>query len=101
MVWDMAGALRKKAETESARLQAFGFHQRVRAISLVARSHGLDGAAVAPDLAILPDALLLARLASLTGQPAPAVASQFQAALATAWQQLAREQGDPSPHRLA
>lgn len=101
MAWDLAKALHKKAEVETARLQAFAFQQRARAISLIAQSHGLDPASLASALAVCPDSELITRLASAIDMSPDATAAAFSEALATARQQLVAEQGDPSPHRLA
>lgn len=101
MVWDLSRALHKKAEVETARLQVFAFQQRARAIGLMAQSHGLNGKTLASELAVVPDDLLIAQLCRLTGQDQAGMAAAFQTALADAWQQLAAEQGDPTPHRLA
>jgi hypothetical protein len=101
MGFDLAKALHKKAEVETARLQAFTFRQRARAISLIAQDHGLDPAAVASALAVCPDAELIDRLAETIGHAPAATASAFSEALIKARQQLVAEQGDPTPHRLA
>ncbi|WP_156254989.1 hypothetical protein [Sandarakinorhabdus oryzae] len=101
MGFDLAKALHKKAEVETARLQAFTFQQRARAISLIAKDHGLNPAAVAGALAVCPDAELIDRLAAAIGLAPAATAAAFTQALATARQHLVAEQGDPTPHRLA
>ncbi len=101
MTWDLAKALHKKAEMETARLQAFGFQQRARAISLIARAHGHDPVRLTSRLAVCPDAELIDRLADVTGLSPSTAATAFTEALSTARQQLVAEQGDPSPHRLA
>jgi hypothetical protein len=99
--FDLAKALHKKAEVETARLQAFGFQQRARADCLIAQDHSLDPAEMASAIAVCPDAELIDRLADLTDLAPAAAAAAFTAALATARQQLVAEQGDPTPHRLA
>lgn len=101
MVWDLARALHKKAEFETARLQAFGFQQRARAIRLLAEAHGLDGKALAAELAVTTDRQLVQTLCRHTGLGEAALTTQFEAALSEARRQLVAEQGDPSPHRLA
>ncbi|OYU14968.1 MAG: hypothetical protein CFE37_07925 [Alphaproteobacteria bacterium PA4] len=101
MAWDLARALHRKAEVESARLQDFAFQQRARAIGLIAKAHGRDPADLAGELAVCPDAELIERLSDITGQDPAATESALSAALATARQQLLAELGDPSPHRLA
>jgi hypothetical protein len=101
MVWDLAKALHRKAEVETARLQDFAFQQRARAIGLIALAHGRDPAYLAGELAVYPDAELIERLADITGQDPAATECALFAALTTARQQLLVELGDPSPHRLA
>ncbi|WP_164155465.1 hypothetical protein [Sandarakinorhabdus rubra] len=101
MSWDLAKALHKKAEVETARLQAFDFQQRARAISLVAQSHGIDPKLLAGRLAVCLDAELVNRLAEATGLGPADAAIAFSEALTRARQQLVAEQGDPTPHRLA
>jgi hypothetical protein len=101
MTWDLAKALHKKAEFETARLQAFGFQQRARAIGLMAQAHGLDDKTLAAELAVTTDQQLIEQLCRLTGLEQAQVTAAFNAALAEAWRQLVAEQGDPTPHRLA
>lgn len=101
MTWDLAKALHRKAEFETARLQAFGFQQRARAIGLMARDHGLDGRALAAELAVASDQQIIAQLSLMTGLEPAQVTAAFQSALAEARRQLVAEQGDPTPHRLA
>ncbi len=99
--WDLARALHKKAEVETARLQAFSFRQRARALSLIARAHGLDPAGLAASLSVCPDSALLAGLARAIGHGPAETAAILAEALATARRDLIAEEGDPSPHRLA
>jgi hypothetical protein len=101
VTWDLAKALHKKAEVESARLQAFNFRLRARTIALLAGQHGLDPAALVAELAVLPDAEMLAGLCRQTGQAEADVRQQHASAATAARQQLLAELGDPSPHRLA
>jgi hypothetical protein len=99
--WDLAKALHKKAEVETARLQDFAFHQRARAIGLIARAHGLDPVGLAASLSVCADTRLLHDLAAATGHTPAATAAILAEAMANARRDLIAEQGDPSPHRLA
>ena len=101
MTWDLAKALHKKAEVESARLQEFNFRLRARTIALVVSQNGLDPAALVAELAVLPDAEMLASLCRHTGQTKADALRQHEAAAVAARQQLLAEYGAPSPQRMA
>lgn len=100
MVWDLGKAMRKKEEFESSRLMDFAFRQRVRAIRLLLIDLKVDSAALARDLVVESDAVLLDRVAAESGQSRATVEAAYQACLGHARQQLITERGDPSPVRL-
>ncbi|MBC2669143.1 hypothetical protein ACFOON_09230 [Novosphingobium piscinae] len=120
MVWDLGKAMRRKEEFESARLIDFAFRQRARALRLLIGALGLGGTepaapepaapgqpdpgatviALAAELAVLPDALVVERLAELSGLDRDAVAAHLPACMAEARRQVIAERGDPSPIRL-
>lgn len=96
MVWDLRGALLKKEEFESARLQNFEFRQRARAMRLLAERIGEDPQALAVETAEHDDEVILARLAGIHGD----LTEMFHECQALARTQLIVEIGDPTPHRL-
>lgn len=101
MGFDLAKALHKKAEAETARLQRFGFAQRARAISLLARQHGLDPKHLAAECAVLPDDELVNCLARRLALPLAETTAALAAAGEEARLQLIAELGNPAAHRLA
>lgn len=101
MVWDLRGALLKKAEVESARLADFEFRLRVRTARLLAARHGLDPDTWAKAAAGQTQDALLDAFAEAAGLPADALRPQHAACEADARAALVAELGDPAPHRLA
>jgi hypothetical protein len=93
MVWDLRGALLKKAEVESARLNDFEFRLRARTMRLLAEKIGLDTATLTTRIAVESDQAILAA--------SPELAADFDACRAEARRQLIEERGDPTPHKLA
>ena len=100
MVWDLGKAMQKKEEFESSRLMDFEFRQRTRAIRLLLHDLQIDNAALARDLVVEPDAVLLTRIVMECGTSRAEVDAAYQACLAHARQQLIIERGDPAPVRL-
>ena len=96
MVWDLRGALLKKEEFESARLQNFEFRQRARAMRLLAAELGEDPQRLVVEIAEHDDAAILARLAERHGD----LAERYGRCRSEARAQLIAEIGDPTPHRL-
>ncbi|NIJ18946.1 hypothetical protein FHS95_000615 [Sphingomonas naasensis] len=92
MVFDLRGALLKKAEVESARLDDFEFRLRARTFRLLAERHALDPEPLVGEIATDPDDAILARHPALHGAYAEC------RALA---RQLIDERGDPTPYKLA
>jgi hypothetical protein len=101
MTWDLAKAMHRKAEFETARLQDFAFRQRARAVSLLARSQGLDPASIVGEIAEHDDAGMIDLFAEHTGLGRAEMAAAYDAALSQARLQLVAERGDPTPHRMA
>ena len=87
MTFDLGRALARKGEFESARLDAFAFAWRARAMRAVAVALGQDGDATARRVALEVDDAILADL--------------VERCRADAWASLVAERGDPTPHRLA
>ena len=100
MVFDLAKAMRKKEEWESARLLDFEFRRRARATRLTAQALGLDDTQAAQVVATKAEGDIPERLALLAGADAQEVAAAYHRNLATAHTQLVAERGDPTPHRL-
>ena len=100
MVWDLGKAMRKKEEFESARLMDFEFRQRARATRLLARSLGLDEAALVREIATLDEDGLVDKVADESGQPRSDVAAEYRRCLGLAREQVIAERGDPTPYRL-
>ncbi|MEP9360335.1 hypothetical protein [Sphingomonas sp. KR3-1] len=94
MVFDLRGALLKKAEVESARLDDFEFRLRARTLRLLAPLLGVEAAALVPRIATESDEAILATL------PDEARA-WFEEARTEGRRQLIEERGDPTPHKLA
>jgi hypothetical protein len=94
MVFDLRGALLKKAEVESARLDDFEFRLRARTMRLLAPLAGIEPDVLIARIALESDEAILATF------PAPARA-WFDEARAEARRQLVDELGDPTPHKLA
>jgi hypothetical protein len=93
MVWDLRGALLKKAELESARLDDFEFRLRARTFRLLAEAAGLDAAALVAEIATHRDEAILDRH--------PELRARYPEAQALARRQLIAERGDPTPYKLA
>jgi len=96
MVWDLRGALLKKEEFESARLQNFEFRHRARTMRLLAERIGEDPQALAVETAEHDDEAILARLTEKHGD----LAERYYECQREARAQLIAEIGDPTPHRL-
>ncbi|MBO9622743.1 MAG: hypothetical protein J7500_08520 [Sphingomonas sp.] len=94
MVWDLRGALLKKGEVESARLDAFEFKLRARTMRLLAPVLGLEADALVERIAVEPDEAILGTLDG-EGQAA------WSRCRAEAYRQLVEELGDPTPVKLA
>jgi len=103
MVWDLRGAMLKKQEVETARLQDFAFRHRARTMRLLAAAIGPDVAAedLVGEIALRPDEAILDRLAARLGMPLRQVAALHAQCAVAARAQLIAEIGDPTPHRLA
>ncbi|MBB4838684.1 hypothetical protein HNP52_001753 [Sphingomonas kyeonggiensis] len=94
MVFDLRGALLKKAEVESARLDDFEFRLRARTMRLLAPLLGVEPDQLVARIAVEPDEAILASL------PGPARA-WYDEARTEARRQLIAERGDPRPYKLA
>ena len=94
MVFDLRGALLKKAEVESARLDDFEFRLRARTMRLLAPLLGIEVETLVGRIAVEPDEAILASL------PETALA-WYEEARTEARRQLIEERGDPTPHKLA
>jgi len=93
MVFDLRGALLKKAEVESARLDDFEFRLRARTFRLLAKRAGVSPELLVAEIATDPDDAILARH--------PELADGYAECRALARRQLIEERGDPTPYRLA
>lgn len=100
MVWDLGEAMRKKEAFESARLMDFEFRQRARATKLLAKYIGIDAAFLVDQIVIKNEKDVVDLVAEITGHESAEMASQYARCLAEAREQLIRERGDPTPHRL-
>ncbi len=94
MVFDLRGALLKKAEVESARLDDFEFRLRARTMRLLAPLLGVETDQLVARIAVEPDEAILASL------PETARA-WYDEARTEARRQLIAERGDPTPYKLA
>ena len=92
--------MRKKEEFESARLMDFEFRQRARATRLLARSCGMDEAALVAEIATRTEQAVIALVADRSGDTEEAVAARYAMCSAEARRQLIAERGDPTPYRL-
>jgi len=99
MVWDLRGALLKKQEVESARLDDFEFALRARTMKLLgadldraAQGALIGGIALRSDSAILD---------SVPAADRAALRRRYDVCRTEARRQLIAERGDPAPHRLA
>jgi len=101
LVWDLRSALLKKQEVESARLMDFAFRLRARAMRRLADTLGIEGDTQAAQIALQPDALILADLASRLSMDAHDLHAHWAEATKLARADLIAEMGDPTPHRLA
>ena len=93
MAFDLRGALLKKAEVESARLDDFEFRLRARTMRLLAAKLARDPDALVAQIATDPDEAILDR--------DPALRDDFAQCRAEARRQLIAERGDPTPYKLA
>lgn len=94
MAFDLRGALLKKAEVESARLDDFEFRLRARTMRLLAPDLSLDPEALVGRIAVEPDDAIVAALGA-------EAAARYEACRAEARRQLIIEIRDPTPYRLA
>ena len=94
MVWDLRGALLKKGEVESARLDAFEFKLRARTMRLLAAKLEREPEALVERIAVEPDEAIVAALG-------PEGEAQYSECRAQAYRQLVDELGDPTPVKLA
>ena len=104
MVWDLRGALLKKGEVESARLDDFEFRLRARTMRLLAPlvDPAIDPAELVKGIAKADDEELLASLGAAYPALGPAAIKQSYVQCRTeARRQLIAELGDPTPYKLA
>ncbi len=99
-MFDLASAMRKKEEFESARLMDFEFRQRVRAVRALAKELGMDPSIASAVVVEASDAEVPARIAVITGRSIAEICSGYARCLEDARAQLVAELGDPTPHRL-
>ena len=100
MAWDLARAMAKKGEFESARLADFEFRQRARTFRLMAAARGEDPAALVAMIAQKSDEAILEDIATRDGEPLAELGALYDRCMAEARKQLIAERGDPTPHRL-
>lgn len=93
MVFDLRGALLKKAEVESARLDDFEFRLRARTMRLLAPLVGMPVEELVARIAVEPDAAIIASLPE-------AAHGWYEEARTEARRQLIEERGDPTPYKL-
>ncbi len=101
MVFDLRGALLKKEEFESARLLDFEFRLRARATRRLAEHVGLPPDDLVRDIALMDEAVLLARVADRTGTTAGQVSALYARCQNEERARLIAERGDPTPYKLA
>jgi hypothetical protein len=94
MVFDLRGALLRKAEIESARLADFEFRLRARTMRLLAPLMGVEVEPLVARIAVESDEAIVASLPE-------AARAWFDEARAEAHRQLVEELGDPTPYKLA
>ncbi|MFS2111348.1 hypothetical protein ACCC88_16785 [Sphingomonas sp. Sphisp140] len=94
MVFDLRGALLKKAEVESARLDDFEFRLRTRTMRLLAPLLGVEVEQLVGRIAVEPDEAIIASLPD-------AAQAWYEEARTEARRQLIEERGDPTPYKLA
>lgn len=94
MVFDLRGALLKKAEVESARLDDFEFRLRARTMRLLAPLLGTEADQLVARIAVEPDEAILASLPDTAH-------AWYDEARTEARRQLIAERGDPTPYKLA
>ena len=100
MAWDLAKAMAKKGEFESARLADFEFRQRARTFRLMADARGEDPSALVAMIAQKSDEAILEELAARDGQPLAELNALYERCGAEARKRLIAERGDPTPYRL-
>ena len=100
MVFDLSAAMRKKEEFETARLMEFEFHQRARAVRLLARQLNLDESCTSAVMVEVSDEQTPERLAKLAHRDISEVRRRYASCLVEARAQLIVELGDPTPYRL-
>lgn len=108
-MFDLAKALTRKQEVESARLDEYWFRHRARKMrilvaSLAGRLDGpLDPRSLAEAVAVRTDEVILEGLRARLAEPMPDPEWHrlVLAAEAEARRQLVAEYGNPDPHRLA
>jgi hypothetical protein len=94
MVFDLRGALLKKAEVESARLDDFEFRLRARTMRLLAPLLGIPVEELVARIAVEPDEAIVASLPETAR-------GWYEEARTEARRQLIEERGDPTPYKLA
>ncbi|THD37702.1 MAG: hypothetical protein E7773_01580 [Sphingomonas sp.] len=99
MAFDLQKMLHRKGEFESARLDAFAFRVRARAMRGLAEALGEDPDDLVRAIATDEDDAILARLGETHGPDA--VRAAFATARAAAEADAVAELGDPTPVRLA
>lgn len=103
MAWDLRSALLKKQEVESARLADFEFRLRARTMRLLAPlvDADLSPQALAQEIATSSDEAILDDLARRFPAASERIDALYRQCRSTAREDLIRELGDPSPHRLS
>ena len=99
MAWDLAKAMAKKGEFESARLADFEFRQRARTFRLMAEARGEDPSALVAMIAQKSDEAILEELAARDGQPLAMLFLRGGSLLAQTSARLPRCSGSVRPVR--
>ena len=100
MAWDLAKAMAKKGEFESARLADFEVRQRARTFRLMAARIGANPGGLVRLIAQMDDEAILRELAGDDPDKAAPLAEIYAACGSEARAQLIEERGDPTPYRL-
>ncbi|WP_428678919.1 hypothetical protein [Sphingopyxis sp.] len=100
MVFDLRRALLSKEEKDSARLMDFEFRQRARSFRLMAEALGIDSGVLVQSIALHDDPAILDGLANDLPKSREELGELYVRCRTQAYQQLAGEIGDPTPHRL-
>ena len=101
MVWDLRGALLKKAELETARLLDFEFRHRVRTMRLLAAELDMDGDDLVRLIVLEADEAILKDLVGKTNLTMSELQDRFKQCATRARAELVAELGDPQPYRMA